>query len=71
MRINFRRNYDCSGRSSSFLLSIYKALLCLLEVDNIPNGLEIIDFDVLVLEVERVLPNINTNDRSVGYEPSR
>jgi len=41
------------------------ALLSLVEVDDIPNGAEVINLDILVLEIERVFPNINTNDRSV------
>lgn len=68
----------CSG-----FLSFDKALLGLLEVDDIPDGVEIlcrgkvsatfssgrrgtyISLDIQVLQVERVLPDINTDDRDV------
>jgi len=39
-----------------------EAALCLLEIDNVPNSLQIIWLDVLVLQVECMFPNVNTND---------
>jgi hypothetical protein len=42
--------------------------LSLLEVDDIPDGVEIVRLDVLVLEIECVLPDIDSNDRNVCYQ---
>ena len=36
-------------------------------VHDVPPGLDVVRLDVLVLEVESVLPDINTNDRYMGY----
>jgi len=50
------------------VLGLDVSLLRLLEVDNIPDGIEIIWLDVLVLQVEGMLPNVNSNDGLVGEE---
>lgn len=47
--------------------SLDVALLSLLEVDYVPDGVEVVWLDVLVLEVESVLPNVNADDGSVGW----
>ena len=69
--------------SSPYLRNILVALLSLLEIHHVPNRIEILQsisqvafviesthvgLDILVLEVERMLPDINTNDRQVGEE---
>jgi len=41
-------------------------LLRLLEVDDVPDGLEVVGLDVLILDVERVLPNVDADDRDVS-----
>lgn len=38
------------------------SLLCLLEVDDVPDGVKVIWFHVLVLQVKCVLPNVDTDD---------
>lgn len=73
---------------SSGRLGGQEALLCFLEVDDVPNGVEVLSnakssgsvtkkdegrrlktyvgLDVLVLEVECVLPNVDANERDVS-----
>jgi len=46
------------GSASSFK----KALLSFLEVDDRPDSVKVVDLDVEVLEVESMLPDINTDD---------
>jgi len=50
------------------VLGLDVSLLSLLEVDNVPDGIEIIRLDILVLQVKGMLPNINSNDGLVGEE---
>jgi len=50
------------------MLGLEVSLLCFLEVDNTPDGVEVIWFDVLVLQVEGMLPNVNSNDGFMGEE---
>ena len=38
----------------------------MLEVNDIPDSIQVVGLDILVLEVECVLPNIDPNDRDVG-----
>ena len=42
------------------------SLLSLLVVDDVPDSLEVVGLDVLVLEVEGVLPDVDTDDGDVG-----
>jgi hypothetical protein len=42
--------------------------LSLLEVYDVPDGVEIVGLDVLVLEIECMLPDIDSNDRNVCYQ---
>lgn len=46
--------------------SLGKSLLSLVKVDDVPDSLEVVGLDVLVLEVECVLPDIDTNDGGVS-----
>jgi len=39
----------------------------LLEVDDVPDGIQVVGLDILVLEVECVLPNIDPNDGDICY----
>lgn len=50
----------------SKLLGLLETLLGSLEVDNVPDGLEVVGLDVLVLEVEGVLPGVDADERNVG-----
>jgi hypothetical protein len=43
---------------------LLQPLLGSLPVDNIPNGREVLGLAILVLQVVRVLPGINTKDRA-------
>jgi len=49
-----------------YLCHCGESLFGLSEVDYIPNGREIIGFDVFVLKIERVFPNVDTNDGLVS-----
>jgi len=42
--------------------------LGLFEVDDGPDGIKIVSFDIEILEVERMLPDIDTNDGDMGQE---
>lgn len=52
---------------ADLVLGLEVALLSLLEVDDVPDGLKIISLDVLVLEVESVLPDVDTDDGCMGF----
>jgi hypothetical protein len=41
--------------------------LSLLEVYDVPDRVEVVRLDVLVLEIECVLPDINSDDRNICY----
>jgi len=45
--------------------NLTEASLSLLKVDDIPDRREVVGLDVFVLEVESVLPDVDTNDRDV------
>ncbi len=47
------------------------ALLGLLPVDHLPDGLEVVGLDVLVLQVVRVLPCVDTDQRDVRFRFDR
>lgn len=38
------------------------------EVDDIPNGLEVVCLDIFVLEIKGVLPGVDTNERHVAQQ---
>jgi len=42
--------------------------LRLLEVDNVPDGIKVIRLDVLILKIEGMLPDVNTDDGLVGEQ---
>lgn len=42
--------------------------LSVFEVYDVPDGVEIVRLDVLVLEIECMLPDINSDDRNVCYQ---
>lgn len=44
------------------------ALLGLVEVNDVPDGVEVVSLDVQVLEVESVLPDIDADDRDERQE---
>lgn len=50
------------------LLGSRETLLGLLPVDDLPNVLEVVNLDVLVVEVEGVLPDVNAEDGNVGWK---
>lgn len=56
----------CALELSADLGGLEVSLLRLLEVDDVPDSGEVVGLDVLVLEVEGVLPDINTDDRGMG-----
>jgi len=45
-----------------------EASLGFLKVDDVPDRGEVVGFDVFVLEIERVLPNVDTDYRDVGEQ---
>lgn len=42
----------------------FVSLANVLPVDNLPDGLEVIRASILVLQVVRVLPNVNSEERN-------
>lgn len=61
-RLDDEDEAPCSTGSSSYLLrstrGLDEARLGLLEVDDVPDRLEVVGLDVLVLEVEGMLPDL-------------
>jgi len=58
MTSNFGQRDTSVGTAHTFDV----ALFSLLEVDDVPNGIEVIDLDIEVLEVESVLPDVYADD---------
>jgi len=50
------------------VLGLDVSLLRLLEVDDAPDGIEVVRFDVFVLQVEGMLPDVDSDDRLMGKE---
>lgn len=50
------------------LLGLLETLLGSLEVDHLPDGLEVVGLDVLVLQVECVLPCVHADQGNMGYD---
>jgi len=46
--------------------SLIVASLSFIEIDDIPNSIEVVGLHVEILQVEGVLPNVDANDRNVG-----
>lgn len=73
LELNIQKNYQLRHYNLDFKKTILlvcfgyqnlsrESLLSLLPVDDAPDGLEIVDLDVLVLEVVSVLPSVNTDN---------